>query len=429
MNSNKDRFLVFDQLILVGEKVLKIDVRYFFSGFSWLGGSYLLTTAMSLVLASVFSRFLSREVFGEYSLYKSFFELAAVFGLVGMPVTVVKGVSNGKIRVFFDSVIFTGVFSLLGSLSLVGYGFYLENTENKELLFLLAALFPFFHLTGLISAYFEGKKMFGWSGSLSIATSLFSSVGLILALVFGRQDLMLLLVLSFLPKIFVFGFGFFKTPLVSYLKKFDGRIVNKETMFGFKLSLIDVLPRLARQMDKIIIGVFLSPQELALYVFALAPSEMLKGAINNSVLLFLPKLAGEKVDNFGKNMFRHFRTYLLLTSVVVLAFTLLLPILFRVAFPSYLDAVEISILISFSLITAPVALFSSFFRAKGDVKAITWINTGHAFSHVALLAFMVGVLNLGVLGAAVARVLSRFAFLLISAGAFWIKRNKNLGYR
>ena len=375
-----------------------------------------MATLLSFLLAILFSRTLPPEIFGKYTYAQSLFFIVSFFGLSGMGVAITRAAAKKRFSILPSAIVATFMSSLLGSLALLLLSGFFPGADFLSLLF-LALLFPLYYSTAHYAAFLQGLGQFRLSSILSLLPNFLSFTSLALGLYLGIHSIVLLLVLTFLPIAVV------QAVLTFFLLRRHRLVFNgwpfssPDVGYGLRLSLIDILPSVSLYSDKVLIGILLPPRDLAIYSFAIAIPEIIKGYMKNITLVAIPKLADQRLIDYRKAMKRHF-SFLFMTSVVLVgAYVLLSPFLFELFFPAYRESVFYSQLFAFTLFLIPTFLFTSSFQAYKNTSALARMNV--LYFVIQTLALVILIPKYGLVGAILGRALSRLAAGVYSGFLFF----------
>ncbi len=388
------------------ESTLGLDVRYFGKNFTWMSIGQGVSALASFVTAVAFSRFLSKELFGQYTYTQSLFQLFGFFGLSGMGVAVVRAVSRNRTFILPQMILLTFLSSIFGMITLVIFAIFIVDTVVAKPLLLLAFVFPFYHGFKLYSSDLQGKKQFRRENLLNLIPTTITSVLLVLLLSIGIRSVLVLIAVSIIPEVLFRAF-YTLTVIQGYSLQFSLKGIKKDALYGLKLSITEIPALVAFHFDKVLIGAFLTVEDLAIFSFAVAIPELLKGFLKNISSLSLPKLSEQKQDVFRLSIRRHYLTYTLFLLPLVGSYIIVAPFLFKLLFPEYSESISLSRLFSVSLLALPMNLITSFFQAQGFSKKLLNLNLLYSVLQVSFLLILTP--TYGILGAILARIISRFS--------------------
>ena len=157
------------------------------------------------------------------------------------------------------------------------------------------------------------------------------------ALLFTESPLMLVAVNLFTQ--FVLDALFFWKIYTSIPSEEKTKIEPGIIEFSKHLSFQNVLNNVASYIDKILIFHYLGAAQVAIYTFATALPQQVKGLISNIVLMITPKIAQRSAKDATSLVEKRFWMSLFILVPVVVLYIIFSPFIFKVLFPAYTDAV------------------------------------------------------------------------------------------
>jgi O-antigen/teichoic acid export membrane protein len=260
-------------------KKLKKDNNYFVKGTAWVTFNQIITIFFGVLLSVIFARYTTKELFGEYNFLISIISILSIVAIPGLNTSMLRSISRGKDGVYLKAVRISFIWSLLGIPILLlvgGYYYYFSNKIIGLLLFASAFFFPLIYAPNNWASLLKGKKKFDTFSKYSLIEIMIRSLTIILAIILGKGNIipifMAYLVTTGLSNII------FYTKCKTYLNNnYEDDGWEKS---GYKLSINEFLTLSYNYLDKIFIGIFLGPVELAIYTIAVT----IVSAINGSVL-------------------------------------------------------------------------------------------------------------------------------------------------
>jgi O-antigen/teichoic acid export membrane protein len=138
--------------------------------------------------------------------------------------------------------------------------------------------------------------------------------------------------------------------------------------FGKKLSFLDIISSISNYLDRILVFTMLGSRETAIYAFAMAPPEQLKGYLKNLYVMALPKIAGRPLTEIKKSFYRKLFVLWGAVGAVILIYILAAPTVYRWLFPAYQESVGYSMIFAVSLLAVaavlPLAVFNGHQRYR-----------------------------------------------------------------
>jgi len=389
-----------------------LDLDYFLKGGAWLTFSTLISAVGGIILSSLFARIWPADVYGQFSFLTAALSFMSLTVLPGMAQAVTQASSEGKDGTYKASIKILSRWAFFGTaLLLVGslYFYFRQNPNLAAATFVSALAFPITSVFSLYNAYLSGKKEFKYVAVFGLIAQL-SSIG---ATAFG---------LLFFPSLFAVALlsswstAIFNTILTFVtLRKIKNEKIDKNILeFGKHLSFSQMFPIGSEYLDRFIIPLLLGFTANAVYTFAILIPMQIHSFLKIFINLAQPKITEISDKNLQKDLTRKTIQFELLILGVVLAYIFLAPFIFDLLYPTYKkSALLISQIFSLSLLYFPGNLFGLGLIKKRDKKSIYMDNAGYALINI--LSLLVLVPTLGILGAALSKIISRFchAFLQI----------------
>ena len=370
----KNTFFKQEELLRRGTEFLGVDLKYFISGGSWTAYNQFVNGLLSFLLVIVFANLLPKETYGVYTYLLSLAGFFTVFTLSGMNTAVLQAVASGNEGILKSSVKYqikwnTIMMAVLFGLS--GYYFWNNNYTFAVSLMILGVASPLTNALNTYGALLIGKKNFKLDSLFSSFSTLVYSLGMIIAVLVSKEVWWLILVYS-LTTLGTNIFFYFKTLRIYNLPETE----SPETIkYGWKLTFIGFMAPIVGQIDKIILGSFWGPAELAVYFLARAIPDRVYLYIKELVSVGLPKLAERKIEDINAVFYKRIFQGLAIGILIAGVYILISPFLFKYLLPKYLESVRYSQLLSLVFIfAAPARYIGSLFTIKKMVRPVVIAN-------------------------------------------------------
>lgn len=391
------------------ERLIRTDVQYLVRGGSWLLTGHGVGMAASLLLAIAFANLLPSHIYGTYKYVLAGAGILTALTLPGINTYLAQAVSRGKDRSLLESIRLRITWGLSASIIALGTAAYYYFNSNIELAiaFGIVALFiPFLDAIGLYNVYLQGKRHFRVSIGYFSTTQITSTLCLIAAAYLS--DNLLVILLSYFVPLIIMRLWF----LLRTLRRFppSGPIDPEAGAYGMHLSLVSVPSQIASYLDSILLFHYLGPVQLAIYTFALAPIEQIRGVYKNIPPLVLPKLATRSFTEI--NALLPWRMFWLTVVGLVMAvgYALIAPLAFSILFPAYQDSVLISqLLAGLIALRLPGSFFGAVLQSKISVLPKSWLYWGAVPPTLFILLLLILTPLYGMYGV----IISKYASVLI----------------
>lgn len=403
------------KLLRRSEKYTKTDMVYLAKGGFWLTAGQIISMTSTLLLAIALANLLPKEVYGKYSYILSIFSILTIANLSGINTALVRAVALGSEGSIFDALRTKIKWSVIGSLAslvLAGY-YYWNNNLTLCISFIIVAVFVLLmENLAIYKSYLHGLKRFDTFTKYSSVTKIISMIFIVVT-VYLSNNLFLLLLAFFVPQTIIRLIF-----LLRIKRKYKiNHQQNEDTIaYGKKLSFINIISVVANQLDKILIFHYLGAVNLAIYSFALSPTEQIKGILKNIDNLAFPKFATTDKKILKKTIYKKSLKLSLITVGIVIVYIIAAPWLFKILFPEYLESVIYSQVVAISLITIPIWIFYSALKAQKATKQLLHINLINGLTQIVVTFLLV--VNFGLWGAIFAKLGYRAIHLLVSGYFF-----------
>ncbi len=187
----------------------------------------------------------------------------------------------------------------------------------------IAAIATLFLLAGSLAdmygkAILQGQNRYGALNIFRTTTGTLSLIGIVALFAAGHADLVPIATV-WVTANFIGGTVILTVALAGRRReRIEGRPISRRLMFRFGLRgfLGSVSPVETFRVDQAVIGLFLPPRELGLYVAALAFTN-LPGLISRSIgMIALPHVASVRTEDRSENIWRFFWFSVIATGVV-----------------------------------------------------------------------------------------------------------------
>jgi O-antigen/teichoic acid export membrane protein len=404
MENIKNKFIA---LLRWSEKYTKTDMVYLAKGGFWATTSQICVSLMTFLLAIAFAHYVSKEAYGEYKYVLSVASILGAFTLSGLGTAVLQSVSRGyegTLRYAFWKNIRWSTLFFLGATTTALYYLAHGNASLGISMLLVGCLWPFFTSTNLYSNYLIAKKDFKRSSIyFFIIGNLFPSLCLFATMLITSSVAYLIAVYTVSNTII---------GAILYIRILKIYKPNKEVdpeMLGYgkHLSLINILIIVGSNIDQILAFHYIGAVELAIYNFAIAIPDQIKGPMKNLTGLIFPKFTERSDTEIRSGMKNKFLYLFIGSAVLIIVYILVSPYIFHIFFPKYTDSIFYSQIFSLSLLWMSSIPAETYLSAKKKIKELYLSNILIFILQIILMSF--GVIFLGLLGLVLARVITRLS--------------------
>ncbi len=408
------------RLLRSSERYFKTDMVYLAKGGSWLVLSQTLTALTAFVMSIAYANLLTQQVYGSYKFVLSVASILGSFSLTGLGTVVVQAVARGQkgfLRFAFRKNLY---WSFPISIAALGAAIYYSFAGNAMLAFamvLIAVFTPLINSTGLYSAFLGGIKDF----KTSVLYWLFSNtvVSMVLLVTMVMSDALLPMVLAYFISMAAVGIAVYWRTVRRFAIKKEKKTYSLN--YSKHLSIINLFNTLASHIDKVLVFHYLGATHTAVYLFALAIPDQLKGLFKIIPRMALPKFASRPLREIKIVFFSKMAKFALVMLVVVVAYAVAAPYIFDFFFPQYHDSIVLTQVLAFSLFGAlvyvPVAALEAHSQKRQLYKFSVVTNVLQIVVSVALIKYF------GLIGAVVAHLLMKFIGVIVASSLLYTAKD------
>lgn len=351
------------------ERRFETDVRYLARGSAWLMTSQVVLAVFSLASAWAFANLISQDTFGHYRFALSIVGILALTTLTGMSTAVTRAASRGfgaTIRPALLLKIRWGLGGMVAGLCVAGYYAFNDNLVLASAVALGSLFIPFKDTFSIFDALLQAARRFDLSTYYRLITQAVSLVCMVTTLFLTNN--LLLILLSYLLPLTVMQIFFYNHTLQHH--PLEGGVDHEALRYGKHLSILGALGGFTGHFQNIMLFHFLGAPALAMFYFAVAPTEQMRSVTSQVEPILFPKIASDewKLGSFGA-LFKKYAPFLLLVTGGALLYIGLAPFFFSIFFPQYMNTVLLSQLFAPTIIvTATNTLLMTIVKAKGMLK-------------------------------------------------------------
>lgn len=392
------------RLLHWSQKHTKTDMRYMVGGALWLTGEQGVVALVALGLAVAFAHLIPPDDYGHYRFILSIFWALTAVSLTGLSTALSRAVAKGaegSYRLAVRLSLLGGIPVAVAGLLISGYYALQGNALLSSGVLVIALLGPFFQAAVLFGPLIVGKQDFKRAALSGICLSVFPAL-LMLAAMFLTDN----------PVIFIglYLAGTIITGIVLSIRTYRAYQLNRTVdpemrKHSIHFSIMNVLSVLSQQADKITVFHYVGALELALYAFAVALPDQIKGFSSNIATLAFPKFAERASSALRDNLWG--RVWLLTGALALIAFAYILvaPFVFDILFAPYRDAVIYSQVLALVIVFGANEVLLTVLQAKAATRELYIFNIVSPLFAMGTLVVLT--IFFGLWGAVIARLLSR----------------------
>jgi O-antigen/teichoic acid export membrane protein len=395
-----------------GEPYAKTDLLYLTKNATWLGIGQFGISLFALLTSIAFAHFVSKDAYGSYRYLLSLFWTLTTFSLTGIPTALARAIAKGEDGAYKESIRLSLIWSWPMILVALGLAIYYWSQNNLLLFFgslIIAILGPLMQPTYLFGSLLEGKRAFRETAFAGIALNFVPMLALIGTMFLSQNPLIYL-------SVYLLANTGTAATISWLLWKRYRPIEHKPTeslfFLGAHFSAMNVLAGIAAQIDRLLVFHYLGAIELAVYSFAIALPDQIKGMSNNIATIAFPKFANRSFREIEESLLHRLGGFTALMVLITGAYIAVAPFAFRIFFPTYGEAVFYSQICALSLIPLGSIFPAAALQAHAAHKELYIFNIVSSLFQIGIL--FPAIAYYGLLGAVVARIFSRSFTLLLS---------------
>lgn len=385
------------------QRYTKTDMTYLTKGGFWVSMSYFIQVGTGVLSTIALANLLPKETLGTYQFILAIAAILSVLTLSGLGTAITRAVAQGHdgmlrsgVRTKFKWSI--GIVVASGATALY---YYVAGNNMFALAFLIVgACAPFIESFKLYVNFLHGKEAFKDNTLLGAWRKPLPLLATVLTAYFSNDILLLVFVYFFSNTIS------FTAVYYSVINKYKPPLQhNGETVaYSKHLTVFRIISRVANNADKILIWHFLGSAMVANFAIAQFATRYSGGILDSLSALVLPKLAKRDLAILQQTLPRKVFLFTCLMFVGALAYTLLVPYLFKYIFPDYLDSVGLAQLLAVTFLFLPRSVYGKALTAHKQLRSQYTLAIVLPCIKIALLTILLPIFDIW--GAVYALILS-----------------------
>lgn len=370
------------------EQSLGIDTTYLAKGGFWTALRFVAGIGASIATMVAFGNLLPKESYGTYSYLLSLAASLGFLTLSGLGPVVTRAVARGQENLVRYALSLQLRYNLLATATIAVAGLYYFFKGNSLFAISLGFLALAIPLEGAFHIYEHiliGRKRFDTLALFTILSTLGAAGGTVVALLFTDSPLILVVVyaiLSVVPSFFIYRQVERSIPKSTPTQE-DKQALKRS---AFHITGAGIIGTIAQYADKIILFQVAGPAAVAVYGFATAGPERIKGLLKSWISTALPRLSERNLEEIHSAFYKRVGLSILFGLGAALIYAFLSPLLFKLFLPKYLDSIIYSQLYALGLIFIPALVYiGNIFYSQNMLRAIYITSTGMQIMRIAIL--------------------------------------------
>jgi len=418
MNFNKIREKIKTALIW-SQKYTRIDMLYFAKGSFWLTSNQIIGALINFVLSVFIAHNLPKETYGLYKFILSVIGVIAIITLQGMSTAITQAVITGTTK---KDILFCfwkknqyGIIGTVVSILLSAY-YYYQGDNLLFTCFLISSFFiPLFYSSTIYVNILNGKNEFKKLNYYQTISKIVYLLAMIITITQTTNILTLLIVyftVITLTNLIILKFTFKKIKndpnpeITSNLT--TGKSIVK---YGKNLSVINALETISEQFDKILIFHYLGAKEVAIFLFAVIPPEIMKDMLRSLQIMVFTKFLNSDKKNWQAKILPSILKLIFIIIPLIIIYIIISPIIYKLFFPNYLESIAYSQIYSLILITSATIIPYSVLYAKKSQKKILHLSITSSIIQISAIVLLS---PLGIIGIMTGKLLAGIFNLVLA---------------
>ncbi len=410
------RYIYMKRLLSRAGAYTGTDMTYLASAGFWMNLAVIASSLLTLGLYLIFARVVPKEVFGTYQYLLSLSVLIGALTLTGMNSAVVRAVARGFEGTYKSAVRVQLLWSALPFLAAASIALYYYLNGNTLLAIALVAiglLTPLHNAFNTYSAYLQAKRDFKGFFFHSTALAVIYHGALAIAAFYATGALILL----FANLVSQTAGTYFLYRRTLTLHPPNTAEDPEAITYGKHLSIMGFFNAIGVQADNVLAFHYLGPAALAVYAFSTAIPDRVAGLLKFIPNAALPKLSTKSPSEIRAALNGRVGYVALGSLLIIVAYVIAAPWIYTYLFPAYMESVTFSQIYAFTILATLANLFTAGLTASGKTRSLYVYNAAAPAVQIGIQ--WAGVLIAGLWGLIIAKTLSAFFALFLSAGLLY----------
>ncbi len=406
--------------VLWSQQYARTDMLYVARGGTWVTVGHIGGMALSFLLAVFFANFTSRELYGSYKFVLAAVSVLGALSLSGLSSAAIQAVARGHEGTIGRAMRLQWRWSWILTLAGTAAAAYYAYHSNFTLAFSFAAaalILPLTSTLNIAGGFYAGKKLFREGTAISLASQACTVVAVAAAVLIWRSVTATVLAYfagSLIGAALTYGY-------MRYRLHPNHTVDEYAIAFGRHLSFMSVISVAAVQADKLWVFHGAGAAPLALYAFAIAFPEQIRGIMKSFLNIAVPKFSTTPSEDLRGSILDKTLRLTAAAVLAVAAYWVAAPYLYRLFFPAYLDAVMYSRIYALGLILIPgITLFGTGIFVRRQTKRMYMLRLIPDIVALALAATLIP--RYGIWGAVAENTITWSMLFILSALLFLYER-------
>jgi O-antigen/teichoic acid export membrane protein len=346
-----------------------IDDKYI-KGFLLLISKNYTVSFLSFINVILLAKFLSLELFGKIQFFITVFYFLQIFTLNGVGAFLTIESAKKRYNYFSQLIHLKKRLAIVPSIILffIGLGYFINDDPQLGYTFVSASfifvLSIYTVITNVYIATLRIKALFKVDFMLKLTVMVFIILGIFFNIDSVSYYALIPIVLSGIAYYFLS-----KNEILHSFQQSNERVYKKIKKFIYKKSLINILPMIDAKLDRLIIGLFFSFEQLAVYSIAKYLMEQIKVAVMSFLNIIIPKFSTMDENKINNEIVKYILLELLIIGCLVTVVDIVVIYCIQEYFVKYSDSIIYIHILLFSIILSiPGNVLQAKIIAKKNLK-------------------------------------------------------------
>jgi len=386
--------------------LFKLDTQYYMSGGVYLLANYIFVQIIRLITHWSFANYTSKEVYGSYSYLSSIFLVVMLLTYPGISTAVTRSVARGCDGSYLFAIKKRMKFSVLASLALLCAAiifYYKGQYDLAQSALISVFLYPVAFALEDYLAFYLGRQNYL---SYALASSFqggFSLAGTFVGVVIWGKlwvCILLFLLCRCIANVVL--------TLIAIRHVKNRELGEGFESFGRNFTLISVVGMLSTQIDKLVIGSFMTMNKMAGYNLAAILTDPIQYMVVIFNQLVFPRMVKKDEKEVTKKFASSLKIYILAIAAGLTVFIFCLPFIFHFFFPKYPESIPIAMWMAVSASIGLLVGYLETYAQSNDklLKTFWFWKTARPIGIIIITPIMLW--GFGLLGAVFTELTIRF---------------------
>jgi O-antigen/teichoic acid export membrane protein len=401
-----------ERLVSWAERIFKTDLHYLLRGGFWSTAGTVVSSLSALALSLALSRWVPKELYGDYKYALAFVAVLGSFCLNGIGTAVFQSTASGFGRSLTDGAKAFIKWSLIVFIGAFVFGAYylIHGNEILGIGILVGGSFsPFLGAANLYTSYLSAKKDFRRQSLYGMVGTALPAAALLITAYFYPTPIPLLIT-YFVANTLITIVLYYRT--LKLYRVHDELSDPGMIAYSKHQSIMGVIATFTGNIDDLFLFHVAGGIPVAIYTFAIGVLDQSKGPLKALDSMMQARFATHKTQTIEESMGNKMLWLFITSLVIIIVYVIAAPFIYAILFPAYTASVAYSQVYSLSFLSLFAGPAGSYINVKKKLKE-QYINAV-VNSGIQIGAIVIGILFWGLWGLIWARVVIRIGGGLVT---------------